>query len=269
MDKCEKVPKLQRFRSEEEFAQTWDRCLTDMVVKMGGGVGLGIVFSLFLFGRRGWPIYFGMGSGFGIAYNNCQSAFNGALQTHQLRPRCSPHIQLAKRRCDKIEDICKRGGSQAVVAACVDEPAAPVQVVKPCQPAPTPQVVIELAPQEVPACASEMPKREEPWTCHNSYGQVTQPGIYNATRPHFNTVGSQLITPPPCPPADCPSTCDPCPTNPRDNCRFKNRICRISREMSNLMTLRTWLLLFQHAMKNVEVITHKYPHACPQPGVQR
>jgi hypothetical protein len=36
-------------KSEEEFGQKVDRCLLDSVVKVGSGIGLGIVFSVVLF----------------------------------------------------------------------------------------------------------------------------------------------------------------------------------------------------------------------------
>eukprot|EP00094_Tigriopus_californicus_P004390 TCALIF_04231-PA protein Name:"Similar to MINOS1 Mitochondrial inner membrane organizing system protein 1 (Homo sapiens)" AED:0.24 eAED:0.24 QI:321/1/0.5/1/0/0/2/0/51 len=39
----------------------------------------GATFSLFLFKRRAWPVIFGTGSGFGMAYSNCQNAFNSAF----------------------------------------------------------------------------------------------------------------------------------------------------------------------------------------------
>lgn len=36
-------------KSEEELGLKWDRCLQDTLIKVGSGVGLGIVFSVVLF----------------------------------------------------------------------------------------------------------------------------------------------------------------------------------------------------------------------------
>lgn len=43
-------PKLSQ--SELELGQKWDRCLQDVLIKIGSGVGLGIVFSVVLFRSR-------------------------------------------------------------------------------------------------------------------------------------------------------------------------------------------------------------------------
>lgn len=40
---------LKLSKSEEELGQKWDRCLQDSLIKVGSGVGLGIVFSVVLF----------------------------------------------------------------------------------------------------------------------------------------------------------------------------------------------------------------------------
>lgn len=40
-------PKLSQ--SELELGRKWDRCLQDLLIKFGSGVGLGIVFSVVLF----------------------------------------------------------------------------------------------------------------------------------------------------------------------------------------------------------------------------
>ena len=36
----------------------------------------GAVLSLVLFKRKAWPLVFGTGSGFGMAYSNCEHQFN-------------------------------------------------------------------------------------------------------------------------------------------------------------------------------------------------
>ncbi|XP_067872894.1 MICOS complex subunit MIC10 [Heterodontus francisci] len=61
--------------AEDEISKKVERCLADTVVKLGAGLGLGIVFSVVIFKRRVWPITFGAGMGIGMAYANCQNDF--------------------------------------------------------------------------------------------------------------------------------------------------------------------------------------------------
>merc|ERR1711953_993379 len=58
--------------SEEKLSGVWDRCIADAAVKTGTGAALGSLLSLVLFKRKLWPITFGLGTGFGIGYSNCQ-----------------------------------------------------------------------------------------------------------------------------------------------------------------------------------------------------
>ncbi|KAK3863155.1 hypothetical protein Pcinc_031032 [Petrolisthes cinctipes] len=63
-------------KSEDVLGQKWDRCVADTLIKMGGGLTLGIVFSAIVFKRRPWPVIFGLGAGMGMGYANCQQDFN-------------------------------------------------------------------------------------------------------------------------------------------------------------------------------------------------
>ncbi|KRY49667.1 Mitochondrial inner membrane organizing system protein 1, partial [Trichinella britovi] len=62
-------------RSEDEFDRKLSRCLSNAVVKISGGIGLGILFSLFIFNKRTWPVVMGTGIGIGMSYSDCNSDF--------------------------------------------------------------------------------------------------------------------------------------------------------------------------------------------------
>ena len=45
-------------QSELELGQKWDRCLQDSLLKIGSGIGLGIIFSVVLFrSKKMFSIY--------------------------------------------------------------------------------------------------------------------------------------------------------------------------------------------------------------------
>ncbi|XP_065351814.1 MICOS complex subunit Mic10-like isoform X2 [Cloeon dipterum] len=61
---------------ELDFGKSAENCVTDGLIKFGGGLALGSVFSLLFFKRRRWPIILGGGFGIGIAWANCSKDFN-------------------------------------------------------------------------------------------------------------------------------------------------------------------------------------------------
>ncbi|CAB3234755.1 unnamed protein product [Arctia plantaginis] len=61
---------------EEIYAAKLDMCITDGIVKTGGGVLLGALTSVLFLGRRRWPLIAGMGVGIGLAYANCEYELN-------------------------------------------------------------------------------------------------------------------------------------------------------------------------------------------------
>lgn len=71
-------------RSEEEVGEKYDRCITDTITKTGIGMGIGVVASLILFGRKTWPITFGTGMGIGMAVANCQNEFRSTYPMQTL-----------------------------------------------------------------------------------------------------------------------------------------------------------------------------------------
>ncbi|KDQ09229.1 hypothetical protein BOTBODRAFT_117496 [Botryobasidium botryosum FD-172 SS1] len=67
----------------------YDQCLADLIVKSGIGFSAGVVASVLLFRRRGWPVALGTGFGAGTAYADCDRSFNPARipGTRILPPR--------------------------------------------------------------------------------------------------------------------------------------------------------------------------------------
>ncbi|BGO94421.1 hypothetical protein NBRC10512_003795 [Rhodotorula toruloides] len=65
-------------RSEDVLSAKTDLCLSNALVKAGTGLAVGIVASAVLFRRRPWPVFLGLGFGFGQGYSDCERVFNPA-----------------------------------------------------------------------------------------------------------------------------------------------------------------------------------------------
>lgn len=60
---------------EDSYRKKLDMCITDAIIKGGGGILLGSLASVLIVKRR-WPITTGLGIGMGISFANCQYALN-------------------------------------------------------------------------------------------------------------------------------------------------------------------------------------------------
>ncbi|XP_033219314.1 MICOS complex subunit Mic10-like [Belonocnema kinseyi] len=81
------VRKMANTWSEDEIGKKWDRCFTDAVLKLGGGILIGSTISL-LFFRRKWPVIVGAGFGLGMAYSNCEKDINASVSQCKPKSRC-------------------------------------------------------------------------------------------------------------------------------------------------------------------------------------
>ncbi|XP_042215205.1 MICOS complex subunit Mic10-like [Homarus americanus] len=82
-------------KSEDILGQKWDRCVADTLIKIGGGLTLGVVFSAIIFKRRPWPLIFGLGAGAGMGYANCQHEFDEPFLVKAEKIFVKPKIPAA------------------------------------------------------------------------------------------------------------------------------------------------------------------------------
>ncbi|CAI4232731.1 unnamed protein product [Auanema sp. JU1783] len=59
-------------RSEDVLGEKVDRCFADSLLKITGGVAIGIVASVAFFKGRSFPIWLGSGIGIGAGWSNCR-----------------------------------------------------------------------------------------------------------------------------------------------------------------------------------------------------
>ncbi|KAF9583601.1 hypothetical protein BGW38_009077 [Lunasporangiospora selenospora] len=65
--------------SEDILNRKWDECISNVIVKSGIGLSVGIVASALVFKKRSWPIAVSTGLGLGYATSQCQANFNPRL----------------------------------------------------------------------------------------------------------------------------------------------------------------------------------------------
>ncbi|CAG8648420.1 6418_t:CDS:2 [Funneliformis caledonium] len=73
--------------SEDILNKKWDLCLSNLLVKSGIGLSVGIVASALIFKKKSWPIAMSTGFGIGVAYADCQRTFN---------PTAIPGVKIIK-----------------------------------------------------------------------------------------------------------------------------------------------------------------------------
>ncbi|KAI6191961.1 MICOS complex subunit MIC10 [Aphelenchoides bicaudatus] len=66
----------QTLRSEDELGRKWDACIADGLLKITGGLAIGVIASAALFKGRTAPVWLGAGTGFGMSWQNCRHDLN-------------------------------------------------------------------------------------------------------------------------------------------------------------------------------------------------
>jgi len=61
--------------SEALLNEKWDRAISSAVIRSGLGFSFGVIFSVLLFKRRAWPVFFGTGFGAGRAWEEGDANF--------------------------------------------------------------------------------------------------------------------------------------------------------------------------------------------------
>ncbi|THW79472.1 hypothetical protein D6D19_01156 [Aureobasidium pullulans] len=60
------------------MSDSWDHCLSTMLIRSTLGASFGVIFSVLLFKRRAWPAFVGFGFGAGRAWEECDNSFKRA-----------------------------------------------------------------------------------------------------------------------------------------------------------------------------------------------
>ncbi|VDK17330.1 unnamed protein product [Anisakis simplex] len=94
--------------SEDEMSEKWDRCFADSLLKITGGLAIGIVASLALFKGRSFPMWFGSGVGLGMGWSNCR---------HDLQ---TPYLLYGKKVRSEQVDASKADEKSDYMPTAVD-----------------------------------------------------------------------------------------------------------------------------------------------------
>ncbi|KAI1706754.1 MICOS complex subunit Mic10 [Ditylenchus destructor] len=79
----------QKVKAEDELGLKLDRCFADTLLKVTGGLAIGIVASLALFKSRTWPIWLGTGVGLGNGWSNCRHDLESPYLLHGKKVKSS------------------------------------------------------------------------------------------------------------------------------------------------------------------------------------
>ncbi|CAG57887.2 uncharacterized protein GVI51_B00231 [Nakaseomyces glabratus] len=63
----------------------WDVVLSNMIVKMGLGFGVGVVTSVLFFKRRSFPVWLGVGFGAGRGYSEGDAIFRSTAGLRSVK----------------------------------------------------------------------------------------------------------------------------------------------------------------------------------------
>jgi len=89
-----------KVRSEDELGRKLERCAADSLLKVGGGLAIGIIGSVLLFKRRSWPIWLGTGIGLGMGCSNCQHDLREPYTLHGKKVKAS---EVAKEKLEPTD----------------------------------------------------------------------------------------------------------------------------------------------------------------------
>ncbi|KAG9307251.1 hypothetical protein G9A89_017079 [Geosiphon pyriformis] len=73
--------------SEDILNEKWDKCISNLLIKTGIGLSVGVVASALIFKKKAWPIAMSTGIGIGVAYADCQRIF---------KPTAIPGVKVIK-----------------------------------------------------------------------------------------------------------------------------------------------------------------------------
>jgi inner membrane organizing system protein 1 len=79
-------------RSETELGTKIDRCFSDSLLKIAGGLAIGVVSSVAFFKGRTFPVWLGVGIGIGNGWSNCRHDLEAPYVLHGRKVRAGTEI---------------------------------------------------------------------------------------------------------------------------------------------------------------------------------